>query len=736
MDDSKHEAQETSLDEAKERYKADKEYWQEIYTKAREDAHFLSDDPYAQWDEQDYSNRVSSGRPALTIDQLGQFVHQVANDIRINTPTIDVIPSGFDSDQETAEVYKGLIKNIEYASNADNAYDTAVFNAVKQSFGFIRIDHQYVDDDSFDQELVIKRVFNPFSVVIDRNSTEIDGSDAKHATIIDKITVEEFKKKYPKFEPNCFEEDRKPGQKDSDLISIAEHFYIEEEEKTLGIDESGNVFEIADGQSAKRVRKITKRTVKRCILSGSDVLEETTFPGKYIPIVPVYGEENWIDGKRNLYSLIRKSKGAQQMFNYWKSLETELLMKAPQAPIMAAEGQTEDYAADWLNPSKAGVLRYKTTDASGNPVAAPQRLEPPTVPTGIVNASRGAVDDIKATMGIYNASLGQRSNEQSGVAIAQRKAEGDVATYHFADNLTKSITQVGKICVYAIPEIYDTPRVLKIIGAEDEPKTIGVNGQTTDGQEESIDLSKGRYDVKVVTGANYTTLRQESVAALQDIFKSAPELMSIMGDLYFKYSDFAGASSMANRMKKFIDPKYLEKDEQEELAQENVQPVDPEKQQMSALIQQGQQAIQEMQQELQNMNAQLQSKQGELALKAEEIEVKKSEVAIKQESLAIDAYKAKSDAEIKNKQIDADLMKARFDAKTSANPDVALFDPELNPTGQSPIADMMASFAQTIASGMAVLAQSQQQGNEMLAAALTKPKQVVRDENGNIAGVV
>lgn len=581
------------IETALKKLEKDQDHWQEVYEKAREDSHFLSDDEYAQWDETDYLERKDTNRPALTIDQLGQFVHQVVNDIRINTPTINVIPTGYESDQKTAEVFKGIIKNIEYASGADDVYDYAVLNAVKTSIGFIRIDHDYEDDESFNQSLCIKRVINPLAVFLDSNSIEVDGRDAKHATILDRMTAGEFKAQWPDKDAVPFRtEDRNICEKDDDEIIVAEHFVIEETEKTIAIDDMGNVSEYVEGMPVKRTRKVKNRRVMRYKLSGQDVLEETVFPGKYIPIIPVYGEENWIEGKRNLLSLIRKSKHAQRMFNYWKSLETELLMKAPQAPIMAAEGQTEDYAADWLHPSKAAVLRYKTTDAQGNPVGAPQRLEPPTIPTGIVNASRATVDDIKATMGIYNASLGQRSNEQSGVAIAQRKQEGDVATFHYADNLNKSICHAGRILVCAIPEVIDTARILTIIGMEEEVKKVGVNGEMAEDQDATIDLRKGKYDVKVVPGASYTTLRQEAAAALQGVFQASPELMTVMGDLYFKNSDFAGAQAMAERMKKVIDPKFLSEEDKEEMAKEGGQVIDPEKEQMGQLIQQGMQEIQ------------------------------------------------------------------------------------------------------------------------------------------------
>lgn len=628
------------IKEKQEIVKRDQSCWRDVYERAREDAHFLSDDEFAQWDEDDYNSRVMTGRPALTIDQLGQFIHQVANDIRINTPTINVIPAGHDSDVETAEVFKGLIKSIEYASGADDAYDTASLNSIRTSLGFIRVDHDYIDGDTFDQELLIKRVVNPLACWLDADSIELDGRDAKHATIIDKITVKEFKRQYPDKDPVCFQSDDKSNRepKDEDYISIAEHFCIEEEEKTIELE--------------GRKRKTKTKTVRRYKMSGADILEETTFPSKYIPLVPVYGEEIWIDGKRHIMSLIRKSKSAQKMFNYWKSLETELLMKAPNAPVMAAEGQVEDYADDWKNPSKSMVLRYKTKDVDGNPVGAPQRLEPPTIPTGIVNAARQTVDDIKATMGIYNASLGQRSNEQSGVAIAQRKQEGDVATYHFSDNLVKSICQVGRILVDAIPNVYDTARILRIIGMEGEAKEVGVNGEIADKQEETIDLKKGRYDVRVVTGASFTTQRQEAVAALQSIFQTTPDLMQVMGDLYFKNSDFAGADAMAERMKKVIDPKFLEEEDRQE-----IQAVDPEKEQMKMIIQQGAQ--------------ELESLQTQATQKETVSQMEKAQANLKSQYDALKSQEQIATLKIQSLEKDLTITKLQYEAQIKAQQDAA-----------------------------------------------------------------
>lgn len=623
------------LKRAQDNYQRDKDHWEEIYRKARDDMFFISDNENAQWNSDDRNLRLN--RPCLTIDQLGQFIHQVANTIRMNTPSINIIP-GTDGDIETADIFKGLIRNIEYRSNADEAYDTASLSSIRCSIGFIFVDHGYVNNNSFEQELTIKRCINSLQVWIDCDSIEADGSDARRATKIQPMSVQEFKRRYPEKKVSSFGEDIKGNYKDEDSVNVAEYYEIIEETKEVGLLENGEMEEVAQDVEYSSTRTLKKPKVMRYILSGEEILAESRFPGRYIPVVPVYGEEAWIDGKRQLYSLIRKSKDAQRMYNYWKSLETELLMKQPNAPIMVGAGQIENYAEDWQNPQKSMALRYETHDADGNVLPAPQRLAPPTIPTGIVNAARSTVDDIKATMGIYNASLGAKSNETSGIAISRRKEEGDVATYHFGDNLVRSITHVGRICVCAIPEVYDTPRIVQIIDKEDKPTQVGVNGAMTDNQEIAHDLQNGEYSVRVITGTSFTTQRQEAAEFFKSIVEKQPALMDVMGDLLFQNMDFAGAQAMAERMKKVIDPKFIDNNKDQKF--------DPEKEQMKMVIEQGKQLLSQQQAQLADLQQQLKNKDGEVQVK---VQAEQNKAFSEQDKLQLELMKLQQEAE-KNRQ--------------------------------------------------------------------------------------
>lgn len=618
--------------EALKLYTKAKDYWADIYTQWVEDVRFSIglDHHYGKTEEQCLKEGL------LTVPVLPQFIHQVVNDMRMNTPSINVLPSEDEqSDIETAKIFKGLIRNIEYKSKADAVYDTAGEYAVRGGFGFARICHDYVDDYSDKQELLLKRVQNPEAIYLDPTYVECDGSDAEYGFILQPLTKEDFEKRWPDKTAASF--DDKPLNQDAKEINICEMFIKEYEETT-------NEYK----------RKIKKVTVKRYLMSGVDILEETTFPGKYIPIVPFLGEEVWVDGKRHLMSLIRNAKDAQRRLNKWATKESQILDMSPIAPILAPLGSVEDFGDEYSKIGDVTVIRYKQFDAAGNQLNKPERLSAPQIPTGFVNAMQEAGEQVKQAMGMYNASIGARSNETSGVAIDARKVEGDVATFHFGDNRNRSIQHIGRILVCAIPEIYDTARIIQIIGDEEEPKMIGVNGAgMQEGQNQPYDLRKGMYDVRVTTGASYTTKRQEAAALLSDLITKTPALMGVMGDLLFKNMDIAGADAIAARVKKTI-PKELLADE--EAAIKGEQALDPEKEEMAQIIEALNAKLQEAEVVAQQAMGEAKSKQAEAAVKMAEIAVKEKEVEVKDK-----------EASIKDKELDLKVAQHLLNVHTATN---------------------------------------------------------------------
>jgi len=740
---------------ATDRYKLAKDGWSEINRKAVEDLTFLSDEQYAQWNPSVANARATVNRPVVEIDQLTQYVHQVSNDIRMNTPTIVVIPTE-DGDQELAEITQGRIKAIEYKSNADAAYDMAADFSIKSSLGYIRVDHDYVSDKGFEQELRIKRVVNPQSIMIDPTSIEPDGSDARWGFALEEMPVEEFLR-YPNCAPISFGDESMRAIPNTDTITIAEYFYIEDGEEELGLLNDGSTSPVVKGKKYKSTRKVKRPKVMRQWLSGDDELTEPSpFPGKYIPLVPVYGEESWVGGKRHLLSLIRKAKSSAMMYNELKSSELEILMKQLQSPVMAAVGQMRGFEDDWKQPDKAMVLYYHQTDVMSVPCPPPQRLIAPTVSQGYAAASMDAENNIKKSLGMYSAAVGNREGDSSGKALMQLEQSSDLATLHFADNLTRSITHVGKILVCALPEIEDSPRIVNTIGKEDEMKPIGINGKRVDGQERDYAWNPDQ-DVRVITGASFTTQRQEAAAFYQDVIKILPPEVSVnLLDLVFKYNDAPGAQAASARMKKMVDPKLLDKSEREEGEQ------DPQIQALTAeatqVMQVAQQEIQQLQQQLAEMQAQEQTAQLKAAqdgVKAQIAQLKTNEtiasqaLALQQKDLEIQRLKAidevKATATPQNPQPSGGLPEgfqvtptpeyiAQKDAHHQAELQVkAQSISSIEQVAQGIIAMLAEQTMATREQTMAV--QQQAQATAQLNATVAKPKRVQFDNQNNPIGI-
>jgi hypothetical protein len=192
--------------------------------------------------------------------------------------------------------------------------------------------------------------------------------------------------------------------------------------------------------------------------------------------------------------------------------------------------------------------------------------------SGLLQAKAGASEDIKATTGQYDSSLGARSNERSGKAILARERQGDTGTYHYVDNLARAIRHVTRQLVDMIPKIYDTERVARIVGIDGEVDMVKINPSQPEPVKKIVDQagnviekiynpSVGTYDVMVTTGPGYMTKRQEALDAMGNILQTNPQLWQVAGDLFVKNMDWPGAQEMAARFKKIIDPRVLADDD-------------------------------------------------------------------------------------------------------------------------------------------------------------------------------
>lgn len=611
-----------------------------------------------QWPETVRRQRELEGRPCLTINRMPSFIRQVVNDSRQNKPSIRYVPVE-DGDEDTAEVMNGLIRNIEYTSNADIAYDTAIEFAVSCGMGYIRVDTDYSYDDSFSQDIKILQVPNVFSVYGDPDSTSADGSDWKTAFVTDILKEDDFKRRYPDAAVSSVDGEDSLDWFGDDWVRIAE-WWTKKEVPAQLLKLSNGIILLEDTYLQQKdmydmlnlqvvgERETTTCKIKQRIISGSDILEENDWAGKYIPIVPVYGDEVNVEGKRHFLSLIRHAKDAQQMFNYWRTASTELVALAPKAPFIGPVGAFDTDAAKWAT---ANTETHPYLEFDGD--FQPQRQPFSGVPAGALQEAMNASDDMKSIMGIYDASLGARSNETSGRAIMARQREGDVSTFHFIDNLSRSIRQVGRICGDLIPKIYNEERVIRVLGEDGASKQVKINGeyQDEDGKVLMHDLSAGKYDLIVKSGPSFTSRREEAATQMMELIRSFPAAAPVVGDLIAQNLDWPGADEIAERLKAMLPPQL-----------QGEQQFPPEVQQM---MQQGQeqmqqmgQELQQLQQENQQLKQQVQNKQADTALKGQELqqdgEIQAAEIQLKQREIAI----KEREMALKEKQLEMDAWQA------------------------------------------------------------------------------
>jgi hypothetical protein len=568
-----------------ERFKLASEAEQKTRRDALDDLKFRAGE---QWPSDIMTSRGLDGRPCLTINRLPPIIRQITNEQRQQRPSINVNPVGSGSDQDTAETLQGIVRHIEVNSDAEIAYDTAFESAVTIGFGFWGIETDYIPK-SFDQEIKIRRIKNPFMVYFDPSAVEPCYEDAMWAFEVEDIPKDEYKLDFPNSKAAAlmdFESigDQAPDWANKDTIRVAMYWHVEQSQRTLVKTSMGDIkWEEEVDQATENViasRKVLDRKVVKSKINAIEILEETQWPGNWIGLVPVLADDLEIDGDRHLAGIVRDAKDPQRMYNYWHSSATETIALAPRAPYVGAVGQFENQEAKWqmANQRNLTYLEYNPVSAAGKDVPPPQRqqYEPPIQSMNLM--LRNASDDLKSVTGVFDPSLGQQKSDQSGKAVQLLQKQSDVSNLHFTDNLSRAMRHTGRLLIDLIPKIYDSPRVQRIINPDQSVDHVIVHsGQETEAQglgqtqdpaiAKIYDLSAGQYDVTVSVGPSYQTKRQEAVASIMALVSAYPQIMQSSGDLLVGQMDWPMAKEIAKRLKMMLPPQLQDEDDQSPDAQ-------------------------------------------------------------------------------------------------------------------------------------------------------------------------
>lgn len=652
-----------------------------------------------QWDAVAIARRKADGRPIITINSLPTYLHQVTNDQRQNTPSIKVHPAGDGADVETAKVRQGLIRHIEYDSNADIAYDRAVNSAAAIGFGYWRLITDYESETSFDQKIMFKSIRNALSVKLDPLGIEPDGSDINFAFIESLMSRPDFKSEYPKANAcnTSLTGDATYASWLTDAtVLVCDYYCIEKTQEDVVLLSNGetgfkkDLVSLPDGVTIQKTRKGERRKVMLYKITGVDILERTEIKCKWIPVFPVYGDEIDIEGKVTRAGIIRNAKGPKQAENVMMSGATEEIALRSKAPYIAVEGSFAGHEDEWnqANSRAFPYLEHAPVDVNGNLAPAPQRQPMADIPAGMLAMAMHAADNVKKTTGLFDASLGARGTATSGKQELAQQREGDMANFHYSDGLNRTVLHCGRCINSMIRYYYDAPRVVKILGEDDSVDYADINQvqrqevQGEDGQMQAIhtvlnDMTAGEFDITVSAGPSYSTMRQENAEFFGNAMGAAkdPVTAAVLTYLAMKNQDIPGGEEATDMLKKLLPPGIAPPDKGKEAppmvpTPQGPVPIEQAGQiigQLGMQLEQASQAVQKAQGDKQASEVlRQQNEQAALQLDAERVKIEQFNAETERERMMQDAATEQQRQVADAEKYRAEQMKAQSEAMRTA----------------------------------------------------------------------
>lgn len=618
-----------------------------------------------QWPETLFKERDRRGLPSLTINRLPAFINQVTGDHLTNRPQIKVRPAGLGSDQKGASNREGMIRQSEQVSRAkfiiDQAYKTM---CVSGYLAHWQINTRYISDDSVDeQEIVWEPIEDQFSVIRDPHAKEPDGRDGNWLFILETISNDEWERRYPgKDKPiSAATSGINDYAKwfDADSVTIAIYWTRKSKKRTRCKMHNGEKFwkdELSDAGKRHIVkeRETDDWTTEVSVCSGTEILSEPKVkPWLWIPVVSVIPPYIMKDGKKWYRASAEDAIDPQRFYNYWKSLNVQHIKPKPTYVTAAMIKGLEKF---WDREDKSD-LKYLPVNSDGT--QWPQDHTPPQVSTAIVQEEQSAVDDIKATLGMWNPSIGASEQTLSGKAIGKLQMAGDKGNMEYVNSLVRALTFTGDIILDMIPHVLDTEREVPTLGFDNTPGILKINYKhmTENGMMIENDMKSGKYRSVVDVGPSFTTQRQEALDAMVSLSTGNPQIATVLAPFMAKFGDWPYADRIFSILKA-IQPPNLQPlyDDQQQDGKEQ----DPRMIQMQAMFEQQMEELKAALGQLQAENEALkQEEQSKIAKIESDREMNAEKIALEREHIRMEMDLKREIAiqefELKAKKIDAEL---------------------------------------------------------------------------------
>lgn len=609
---------------ARDRWEQASTYWSKYFARVQEEMAFLSG---KQWSDAARQQREMDGRPCLTLNKIANYIRN------LNTRNREAI---FELKVENSDVINQLLQNVVKGSNLTTHCDVASYTQIATGLSYLRVFSEYASPTAFNQNVKVEAIPDVTSVFYDPSARGFLFDDADYCFIISQITKDEYANLFEK-EVSYFSDFKNPFVLSKNKTMVAEYYYREWKKATIRKYVNPQTGEIKISDKNEELDETwvlvnSKKTripvIKHCLFDGTDFYEETTLPNiSRIPVIPVVGEDAWINKQREFNGAVRNSMDAQKLTNYAISLSLEMSELQTHAPVIVEDTSITGYEDVWRD---SNIRNYAYLPVRKGAQMAPQRLSVTTDISSLMSIKADANSDIQQIFGVFDTQLGDQSNEVSGVAINARNEAAAKSTYVYKDNLIKSIKEVGRTIYEMLPTYYngrsidvDTPSGKKTMTVQINP----LDEQFTD------ELGT----IEVVETSSSSSIKHEVNKQLLQLSQAIPSAAPLLVDFIIKNTDVPNKDELIERVSSLIPANV-----------QNLQNITPENAKsivssLEAENQKLQEQMMQMQQEIQSVN------------------IDKEKLEIEKQRIILDEQKAKMEYDIRLKQLQVQATEIEVD---------------------------------------------------------------------------
>lgn len=480
----------------------------------------------------------------VEIPKIGRSIRKIETDYRENRIVPDFRPDGGDSNQDTADTLDGLHRADSYIHKAQQARDNAFSEACRGGFGAYRLVN--VAEDEYDPENEYQRI-NPGMTIVDADqcvffdpdSRLYDKSDAKYGYVLLSMSCEGFEDTYEGKEASF------PTGVDKvtfdwfspEVVTIAEYYEVEtvdakqmvlthpltDEVQRFWEDEvdEDELFALNQQGWQETLRKMKRRRVHKYILSGAEVLEDLGYiAGENIPIVPVYGQREYVDNMERFKGHVQDRMDSQRLYNANMSKMAEIQALAPREVPIFDPSQIPPGSAMAEAWAEQNIKRYPflyanaLKDDNGQVIATGPigKVEPPQVPpvtaTLLQIASNDLTEDDQDGAEKVKANT---SAEAMDIAAARVDAKSGI----YIDNMRQSVQREGDIYMAMARDVYfEAGRIVDTMSEDGDDGTATLKEAYVDSRGVFAyrnDLQRGKYKVVASVTEATATRRDKTV---------------------------------------------------------------------------------------------------------------------------------------------------------------------------------------------------------------------------------